>query len=801
MLKRVLRDIFILLPAFLAAAGLWSCSNDIHESELPLGGGVPVEFAFDDPASFDGTRAVNYKTLFAVDDVIHVQATFLDKDGKATTDYGAMQLNASRKWAPVEGTQLYWPFDAVTGNFKAYYIHGSTAMLAHTEGQTVTTATTNLSVITDQQDPLVAEKEGVKYGAAVNMQFTHACTHLTLEKLDQNVTDYYWMVKNGDEPILNAFRLSLDTENKLNLEFLSEPDSDYNDVVYVSRRSESMTAEEEVENEDGTTETVTRNYSKVSFYLAPGIYDSFELRTNNNFPYMSFLNSIPGDEKTGRKAGELLANHPYILDVEFAKGADFVTNTDKDWDESEGAYKVNVRDFLDAIRNNKEYTVKTDNGEDKSILRSVNGSLVLMCNIDFQNFKDYNTLGFSPDVGQGTTFDGNLHYIENIGHPIFRDNSGTIQNLGLKNFSSEVTAFEVAGDDNADFSHIGGLCLNNRTGATIRNIRMEDFNLTVKIQAEDSQEKKSNENFSIGALCGYNLSTISEISLKGKINIDVKPAGETSTDEYHYVDANINIGGIVGNHTMTLSDVGPQSGQTFSVTITNTCKGRETWGSGVFCVGGAVGLSTAKEISRVVMRNVTIEVKDSDGYQQYIGGLAGRMRGATATNIMSDCTVDGSLTCGTVSRYGTSAINPYCYVGGISGNARDYIISNCRAVCNIDSRNNSISPDATYATGGAIGMIQSGVELSDNSAYGESLYGPQQEDLENALQQGNQQGDSQDDQQQVSGNAYVGNFAGIARTSYTLAGFEAAGNTARAFAGYEMIGKFLDNSSGDNSDD
>lgn len=765
-----LKNLYILLLALLPAIGLWSCKEEFHEEELPLGGSVPVEFSFDEPADFTATRGVDeYKKLFAVGDVIHVQATFEINEGEPETAYGAMRLNEARKWVPVEGTELYWPFNAVSGTFKAYHIYGSDGML-HAG---IPSATISLSDINDTQDPLEAVKTDVKYGNAVNMQFTHACTHLTLEKLDLNVTDYYWMVLSGEDKIKNAFRLSLNEKNELTLEFVSIEDRDYKDVVYISRRSETMTAEEEVEGEDGTTTTITKTYSKTAFYLAPGIYNSFELRTNNNFPYMSFNNSIPGDEKTGRKAGELLANHPYILNVEFAKGADYITKTDDNWDESDELFKVDVKEFLKAVRDGKEYTGKAENGEDVPVLRSVNGSLVLLRNLDFQFYKKYgfDELGFYPDVSAGVVLEGNLHYIENIGHPIFRYNYGKIQNLGLKTLESEVTAFETENED-TDFSRIGGLCLRNRQDAIINNIRMEDFTLTVKIQAQDPRVgKMSNENFSIGALCGDNVSTISEISLKGDFIIDVKPLGESVGDDYFDVDANINIGGIVGNHTMILSDVGPQTNETFSVTITNTCRGRDEWGSGVFCVGGAVGQSTANEISRVVMKNVEINAKESDGYQQYIGGLAGRLRGNESRCIVSDCTVDGSLTCGTVSKFGETATNPYSYVGGISGNARDYSISNCRAVCSIDAKNES-SEGATYATGGAIGLIQSGVELFDNSAYGSSLAGLQEEDGTGIT-------------------AHVGNFAGIARSSYTWDDFKAAGNMAKDF-GFGMIGAFLD---------
>ena len=770
-----LNNLYILLLTLLLTIGLWSCKDGLPEEErAPMKGNVPVEFTFDDPSGFGNTRGVeNYKQLFAPNDVIHVQADFEVSDGGDERAYGAMRLNDARKWVPVDGAELYWPFDAVKGTFRAYYIYGSDGLLY----PGATTATISLSDINDTQDPLEAETKDVKYGNAVNLQFTHACTHLTLEKLDLNVTDYYWMVFSGDDKIQNAFRLSLGEDKKLSLEFVSVEDRDYKDVVYISRRSETMTAEEKVEKEDGTSETITKTYSKTAFYLAPGIYKSFELRTNNNFPYMSFNNSIPGDDKTGRKAGELLANHPYVLNVEFAKGADYVTSTDEDWDETDEEFNVDVKEFLRAVKDGREYTGQAENGEPVPVLRSVNGSLVLLRNLNFQfnEYAGYEEWGFYPDVSAGTVLEGNLHYIKNIGHPIFRNNSGVIQNLGLKTMRSTVTAFERPQEDkDNDFSNIGGLCQNNTQGAIIRNIRMEDFELTVKIQAEDPQEKQSNDNFSIGGLCGDNESTISEIALKGAINIKVEPLGVTTADgdKYKYVDANVNIGGIVGNLSMILSDVEPETGATFSVTITNTCQGRNEWGSGVFCVGGAVGQSSANEISHVVMRNVTINAKASDGYQQYIGGLAGRLRGSNTANpkyFMSDCMVDGKLTCGTVSKYGDNATNPYSYVGGISGNARDYNIYNCRAICDIDAENTTY-PGSTYATGGAIGRIQVGVSLSENHAYGAELKGPQGED---GIQ------------------AYVGNFAGIADKSYVWSDLEAEGNTAQGL-GYEMIGASID---------
>lgn len=759
MLKSEFKNIVIFLLAVCPLMGLWSCEDAF--SEKSLSPDVPVEFSFDAPAGFASTRGVDgYKKLFAVGDVIHLQAIFKISDGTTETAYGAMRLNESRKWEPLEGTELYWPFNAVTGTFKAYYVYGSNGPLYKGSFS----PTFSLSDIRDDQDPLEALKEDVKYGNAVNMQFTHACTHLTLEKLDQNVTDYYWMVFGGEEKIKNAFQLSLDTNNELKLEFVSTEDPDYNNTVYISRRSETMTAEE-----DGASKT----YSKASFYLAPGIYNAFELRTNNNFPYMSFINSIPGDEATGRQAGELQANHPYILNVEFAKGADYVTDTEYDWDEESAPFQVDVTAFLQAVAEGKDYTAKADNGEDVPILKKINGSLVLMRNLDFNWFKDYAQLNFKPDVSAGTVLEGNLHYIENIGHPVFRFNYGTIQNLGLKKFKSEVTAYEGTNQNDYanDFSRIGGLCLWNRSTALIHNIRMEDFSLTVNIKAEDAGTRTSNENFSIGMLCGDNYGTVSEVALKGDFSLEVRPLGNTPEHDYTYVDANLSIGGIIGNHSGVAKDIEPRSEQTMK--IINTCKGREDYGSGVFCIGGAIGQSTGNEVSRVVMRSVTIDARGSDGYQQYIGGLIGRLRGEGAQYTVADCTVDGTLNCGTVSAFLTFN-SPYIYMGGISGNIRGYEVRNCRAVCDLDA-STTPSEGATYATGGVFGLIQSDAVMKGNSAYGKILTGLQSNGESNYT-------------------AHIGTFAGIARTAYSWDGLQSDGNTARSFTGIKPIGEFLESS-------
>lgn len=739
---RYLYHIVLFLPLL---AMLEGCKDDfLEEPGMSLYGTVPVAFSIEEPSDIVETRGVeNYKQRFNEGDVIHVQGTFVSKEGETATAYGAMTLSG-RKWVPVEGSTLYWPLEAVKGSFKAFYIYNSNYILVKDSS----TPSVSLSDVQDGEDPLEGTKEDVPYGYAVDMKFYHACTYLTLEKMEPNVTDYFWMMVPGTAgPIKNAYQLTLDRHGELKLEFISEADKARDNLVYISRPSESQTIE-------------GKTYSKASFYLAPGSYSYFDLRTNNNFPFMSFLNSLKED---------LLANHPYTLNVENAKGANFDSTTEVDWDRESDGWKIDVKEFLRAVSTGNDYTVQDSYGNDVPILKKTGGTLLLMQNLDFEFYEDYgfDKLGFFPDISNSTVFDGNLHYIKNVGHPIFRFNYGTIKNLGIQNVESIVTAYEGSFENNYidDFSRIGALCEWNRTDARIYNIRLEDVDMNIGIQAHDPQKQTSNDNFSIGGLCGDNSGSISEIAMKGNCNINVHAAA--TSGDYAYVDANINIGGILGNHSSYLSNVGPESESSFSVTITNTCRGREDFGTGVFCLGGAVGQSTGNDISQVVINRVDIIASGSDGYQQYTGGLVGRLRGDGYT--MSDCTVQGSLTCGTVSKFGETANNPFSYMGGIAGIVRGYAVSNCRAVCNLDSNSSTPSPDATYATGGAFGRIQMNCTILNNSAYGNVLTGPPS----------------------------IGTFAGIANSSYPWADLQRSGNTARAIGSYSEIGDYIDDTSTD----
>lgn len=730
--------IFLLITGVLS---LGSCNDDFMK-EMSLEGDVPIVFNFMEPGDMFGTRGTDdYKKTFQVGDMIHIQGTYVSKDGATASNYGAMRLNAARKWEAVDGSGLYWPYDAESGTFTAYYVYNTSGLLS----RGTSTRSVSLSEVKDDEDPLRAESASTVYGHTVNLQFEHACTYLTLEKMEANVADYFWFLFPGNDPdfqVKNAYQLSLSSSGDLFLEFISVPDPAMNNLIYISRPSEYMLDDE------------GKSYSKASFYLAPGTYNNFDIRTNNNFPFMSFKNSL---------TEELLANHPYTLNVEIAKGASTAVATEEDWTPELDAWEVDVEAFLRAVANKREYTETDSEGDDVPILRNQNGALVLLRNLDFHKFDEYDDFDFQPNVGTGTIFEGNHHYIRNLGHPLFRYNYGTIRNLALEDMETTVVAKENRNFEDLDESRIGGLCHRNLNSGVIENIRLGNFNMTINVQADDPEVTQSNDNFSFGFLCGSSQGAISDVSLKDNFTMTIQ--ADPNNANYNYVDANLFVGGLVGQLTTTMVGVGPQPDSNFHITINNNSTGRSDWGSGEYCIGGAAGAFLGTMMNQIMIQHVTINALNADCYQQYTGGLVGRVR--CNGGEISNCTVEGTLTCGTVSSYGANNQfnNAFSYIGGLCGSVRNCNVNYCSAVCDLETNMSAIDTSATYASGGAFGRILAGCDFVSNTAWGNSITGPAE---------------------------YIGTFAGIAQTTNTWASLQAAENRARQIGSYQPIGIALD---------
>lgn len=127
---------------------------------------------------------------------------------------------------------MNWPNESVKATFKAYYVDGSDYFLKPGDPY----GPVKLSDLTETTDPLEALTVDVKYGHAINLNFTHACTYLTIKDLPDGETDYFWFTRVNtvdSKPLAsfnNGFQLNVDAQGKLNLEFVQMPDLQYDQV-------------------------------------------------------------------------------------------------------------------------------------------------------------------------------------------------------------------------------------------------------------------------------------------------------------------------------------------------------------------------------------------------------------------------------------------------------------------------------------------------------------------------------------------------------------------------------------------
>ena len=779
--------IFQYISMILIAVSLAGCADEIEmmpgsedtDSELP------VEFTFEWPGITEtrGFDDANVKTKFSDGDLIHVVGTFrteaLQDDGThkegITARYGALRYDSkTRQWEAEPGNKLTWPSISTEGKFYAYYISSSTGMFTLEEDP----VTISLSSVTPESDPLmVPETKYMKYGHAVNLQFEHICSYLTLIDLEPMVASHYFFttnsvgdLKGGTKAFNNAFQLTLvkndGSENmdlegtpKLEFKFLTTEDPEYDGMIYISGNAATFSEPEP----DGEPKNVT----KVGYFLEPGRYDKFELRypavAPATYKYLTYdYDDVPpnvgGIEYTNIPP-DLEAGKTYTLTVTKAPGITIDILPEGDgWDEDGESAAIDVADFLKSIRDGNEYI----NEEGTPILEAVPGGTKLLKNVDFQgkNYEEFDKeLGFLPDVLQGKTFDGNHHYISNLGCPLFRYNYGNITNLGIKNVNFTAESLEYSyneGDNTQDRSRHGALCMWNRSDGYINNVRISGVNMTINVKY-NNDEDDGNEVHNVGGVVGSNTGRVSEIYLGGKYDITVK-----SNDVNN---AEVLIGGVAGQNAGggSLSNVSILDDK-FAMTITNNCIGN----LGMYSVGGIVG-SSSGVVSDVILSNVSINSKNSRGVVSYIGGMAGKLDVTGTYGSMSTCIVSGTATAGTTMQY--EYMPGQSYIGGMVGYDNNVGVTGCRAAVSVTG-SDVVNNGVTYGTGGAFGRIQSPSDFQNLIAYGAKLVAPK--------------GDSNE------GLNYVGNFAGIGPFGQTWADDYADKNLIfHSFENLPEIGDFL----------
>lgn len=782
-LKYMAMAVFILLTT--------GCKDDdwlINNGEVD--GELPVEFTFGWPGVTEtrGFDDATVKTKFTEGDVIHIVGTFLtsalQEDGTykegITARYGAFKYNSkTHQWEAVAGNRLTWPSISTKGKFYAYYLSASTGLITSYDAP----ITVSLSDVTPQTDPLmVPETEYLDYGHAVDLQFEHLCTYLTLIDLEPMVASNYFFttetVGTGDDtggngsrkPFNNAFQLTLTTNDgadderlegtpQLNFEFIRQENPSYNNEIFISGKATTQ----ETEESDGEMRTVT----SVGYFLEPGLYDTFDIEYSaiapDTYKYLTYnYNDIPpaveGVEYENIPPN-LLAGTTYTLTVTKSPGVTIVNPPPGDgWDEEGEPEDIDVKEFLKAVKDGTDYT--SDNGI--KILEAVPGGTKLLRNVDFKNYnyEDFmNELGFLPDVSEGQTFNGDYHYIFNLGCPLIRYNYGSIINLGIKGATIAADSREYSyGDVESyeDRSRHGALCMWNRPEGKIENVRISNVSMTISVQYTNPDEDGS-EVHNVGCVVGSNTGKISEIYLGDTFTLTVN-----GTD---VKNAEILIGGFAGQNagSGTISDVSMLNDD-FKMTITNNCNGE----LGSYSVGGIVG-SSSGFISGVILSDVAINCKQSSGVVSYLGGMAGKLEVSIgSSSYLKSCILGGAVEAGKVKQSGY--IDGKAYTGGMAGYDNMVPVTDCRSSVSVTG-SATVETNVTYGTGGAFGRIASPSEFSGLIAFGAKLQAP--------------------GGQSISGANYVGNFAGIGPENQSWDDYKNNNIIFRSFNTLEPIGIFM----------
>ena len=741
MLKHILYLFALLgtLPLFIACTNELSALGEGYDADKEM----PVNFTFLMPDASTMRGIENPKLRFENGDMIHVQGTFTtSKNGVEETviRYGALTYN-NMTWQTVAGSELNWPNLATKGSFKAYFVKPHNGVLKPDAPEVF-----NLSDITPQTDPLQAETtEEVQYGKAVRLTFKHLCAYLTLTDIEPVVAEQYWFVKEG---LNNAFRINLNGNNQIEFEFCQAPDDNFYQVkdgkdmglVYIACP---------IRTEDTPL-------TQASFFLQPGSYSAFDI----NYPALApdWYEYLKYDcsRQESIQTLNLEAGNTYVLNVSKSPGAIVIIPPEGDgWDESDVYEDVDVKEFLKAAEGGTEYR----NKEGTVILEKTNTGVKLLHNVNF-NGAEYSLFdGFEPNIEEGKVFDGNYHYIRNLGCSLFRYNYGIIQNLGIKSIKATFVSDEND-TSGKDMSRHGGLCMWNQANGIIENIRICDgVELTALVKTSGETESHN-----IGCVVGSNVGTMNGIALEGNFSLKVQGYPENNPNQ---VDASVMIGGIVGQNASggSISDIGPDGD--FKMTIVNECSGNQ----GAFYVGGIVGLNTAS-INNITLPNVEVDGTKSKGIVSYMGCIAGSLETTEAGDSgVEACNVSGSVKAGEVNPYG-NVLQSVAYTGGFAGAVMRVPVKNCRVTASVyGTIEEKEKENVIYATGGAFGRIRTSTDMEDLVAYGSILQGP---------------GPNEESRK------YIGNFAGVIPEGQSWdIDYKGKGITVRKFSSYQEVGGTL----------
>lgn len=668
------------------------------------------------------------KHYFNVGELIHIRAEFDCSrmgENKTLVTYGVMQYAGYGQWkAWDEAHSMYWPDDAVTANFTAYYLHDSNGALS---GNTMQPKL--LSDYKYGEDPLYGEAKEVSYGSSVRLEMQHIFAHLSLTEMNNDISDELWFAvlakESGEEDFNNAFYLEFDEETKVMTPiFTSLPSTLYKDdsgqgLVFITGEPEPY------DGDNG--EVMTR----VNYFLEPRVYHKFALlyprsRTEHAV-YLSYNRDLV--HTTGAEG--FVSNGRYEFSVLKSLGVVVEEEPDDTWDEKEPVYIIDVEDFLKAVAAGQEYWEDVEGSDEKiQILEPTPIGIRLLENIDF-HYEYYRIFedGYIPNLSN--TFDGNYHYIYNLASPLFNENHGNITNLGLRNIITEEIEsnenFEVGGAT-FDTSYTGLIaCINY---GTVKNMRIVKADMKVRVRTSDPYEP-TQEAHNAALLFGVNRGSVYNIMLADELNLTLENAeGET-------VMPNVLTGALAAQNLGLISGVSSiEDGKLPApvISIINRCKGD----NGVYIMGGATG-NNPGNLSDIFIASVRVDSSESVGVESRLGGIAGEIpMSNSGSPEISGCIVRGSVTAGKVNSL--TNVNSLTYTGGVAGSMNIQAVIYNTSVSMAVTGSPYTDSNVTYATGGAFGRIENTEGAIEGNVEKLAAFGPELWGI----------------------STYIGNFAGIA---------------------------------------
>lgn len=606
-----IHTLWSLLLLFVVSA----CSSEADEWQPELKD-TPIEFEFLMPD--DGSPSTRNKTEFANDDKVYITAKV------KTVDAGNIELTQvvssileyqDGKFQPAPGKdRLVWPKNAVSAEFKAYYLPEGYSM----ENSSLTIPLKELKEDGSNDDLLLAQ-QNVNLNGVVTLRFAHTTSKLRFNGLLKDATTLKLIPQKEDFSITNQLVVSYSEEEGYTHAF--ENNSGIGKGIIIEKKEGATTAFFFL--------NVTSEWKDQVFEFT----QEGALLAEPKKTLLRDASSRLSTMKTGRAYG-----------LTFYSG-----NENQALKEENLWYGTKDKIVFDNVQEIESYMF---------------GRTELECDLDFNNILlDNPAIIFSTtrsiQLG-GKSFDGKHFTIRNVyvRNGLFEaiPSGASITNLRLENVKVIAENGEAAGllaPGNAgtinnvriggsnqigtkNVYSVGGLVGVN-TG-NIENVQISGALLMEPYMENDTETTKA---FAVGGLVGSNTGSITncEINAGGLL----QPAGT-------YIAGEANIGGMVGSNT----DTKTISGCTTFVRVDATRLAAKTGYIGGFC-GVNKGKLSNNEANGEVRGSLFVS-------RSATGGFLGLTTSGTA--MVDGCGATGNVTESACSK---AAASSELYTGGFCG--------------------------------------------------------------------------------------------------------------------------------------